>query len=151
MPKLPTLPEGFIPWLMNLQLLHVSWSSDCQGSVQIGSLKTLWHDHIARIDDTACPGRKTPFWLMSMRWTVKLAFKTTVHIETVPCRLLLRMARMNMDWKIQKLGPPFTRFHAVLSKMTKIIMVILPNEICLIPSSSSSSVDWSILCVGRRR
>ena len=150
MPKLPTLPEGFIPWLMNLQLLHVSWSSDRQGSVQIGSLTTLWHYHIARIDDTACLGRKTPFdwWACAEPWN--LAFKTTVHIETVPCRLLLRMASMNMDWNLQKLGPPFKRFHAVPSKMTKIIMVILPNEICLIPSSSSS-LDWSILCVGRRR
>ena len=32
------------------------------GSVQIGSLTSLWHDHIACIDDTACPGRKTAFW-----------------------------------------------------------------------------------------
>ena len=26
--------------------------------MQLGSLTTLWHDHIACIDDTACPGRK---------------------------------------------------------------------------------------------
>ena len=51
--------------------LHISWSSECQGSVQIGSLTTLWHDHIACIDDTACLGRKNAFWLMSIRWTVK--------------------------------------------------------------------------------
>ena len=51
--------------------LHIRWSSDCQGSVQIGSLKTLWPDHIACIDDTECHGRKTAFWLINMRWTVK--------------------------------------------------------------------------------
>ena len=38
----------------------------------MGSLTTLWHDHIACIDDTACPGRKTVFWRMSMRWTVNV-------------------------------------------------------------------------------
>ena len=51
----------------------LSWSSDCQVSVQIGSLTTLWHDHIAFTDDTACPGRKTTFWLTRMRWTVNLS------------------------------------------------------------------------------
>ena len=51
--------------------LHIRWSSDCQGGVQIGSLKTLWPDHNACIDDTECLGRKTAFWLINMRWTVK--------------------------------------------------------------------------------
>ena len=51
--------------------LHIRWSSDCQGGVQIGSLKTLWPDRNACIDDTECPGRKTAFWLINMRWTVK--------------------------------------------------------------------------------
>ena len=32
-------PEGFIPWLINLQFIAQKWSSDCQGSVQIASLK----------------------------------------------------------------------------------------------------------------
>ena len=41
--------------------LHISWSSNYQGSVQIGSLTTLWHDHIACIDDSACPDRKQDF------------------------------------------------------------------------------------------
>ena len=53
--------------------LHISWSSDCQGSVQIGSLTTSWHDHISFIDDTACPGREAAFCLPSMRWTVNLS------------------------------------------------------------------------------
>ena len=69
-------PEGFIPWLINFNYLHLSWSSDCQESVRIGSLTTLWHDHIAFIDDIACPGRKTrktAFWLTSMRWTMNLS------------------------------------------------------------------------------
>ena len=39
--------------------LHLSCSSDCHGRVQIGSLSSLWHDHIAFIDDTACRGKKT--------------------------------------------------------------------------------------------
>ena len=38
----------------------------------MGSLTTLWHDHIACIDDTACPGRKTAFCRMSMRWTLNV-------------------------------------------------------------------------------
>ena len=42
--------------------LHISWSSDCQGCVQIGSLTSLRRDHVACIDDTACRGRKTEFW-----------------------------------------------------------------------------------------
>ena len=33
---------------------------------------TTW-SYIACIDDTACPGRKTTFWLMRMRWTVNLS------------------------------------------------------------------------------
>ena len=47
---------SFHGWLI-YSYLHLSWSSDYQGSVQIGSLTTLWHDQIAFIDDTACPGR----------------------------------------------------------------------------------------------
>ena len=46
----------FHVWLI-CSYLHLSWSSDCHGSVQIGSLTTLCHDDIAFIDDTACPGR----------------------------------------------------------------------------------------------
>ena len=63
---------SFHGWLI-YSYLHLSWSSDRQVSVQIVSLITLWHDHIAFIDDTACPGRKTAFWLTSMRWTVNLS------------------------------------------------------------------------------
>ena len=51
----------------------LSWSSasDCQSSVQIGSLTTLWHDHIACIDDTACPTEKQHFdkWACAEPWT----------------------------------------------------------------------------------
>ena len=84
MPTLTTLNLLLIRWFYSMVDLftaickYLSWSSasDCQGSVQIGSLTTLWHDHIACIDDTACPGRKTAFWYMSMRWTVDLSIKT---------------------------------------------------------------------------
>ena len=62
----------FHGWLI-YSYLYLSWSSDCQVSVQIGSLITLWNDRIAFIDDTACPGRDTAFWLTSMRWTVNLS------------------------------------------------------------------------------
>ena len=62
----------FHGWLI-YSYLHLSWSSDYQGSVQIGSLTRLWHDHIVFIDDTACLGRKIAFWLTSMRWTVNLS------------------------------------------------------------------------------
>ena len=50
--------------------LRIIWSNDCQGNVRIGSLTTLWHVHIACIDDTACPGRKK----QRMRYTVKPFF-----------------------------------------------------------------------------
>ena len=33
-------------------------------------------DHIACIHDTVCPGGKTSFWLMSMRWNVNLSLLT---------------------------------------------------------------------------
>ena len=55
----------FYSWLI-YSYLHTRWSSDCQGCVQIGSLTSLQHDHIACIDDTA-------FWSMSMCWTVNLS------------------------------------------------------------------------------
>ena len=42
----------FHGWLI-YSYLHLSWSSDYQGSVQIGSLTALWHDHIAFIDNRA--------------------------------------------------------------------------------------------------
>ena len=51
----------FRGWLI-YSYLHISWSSDCQGSVQSGSSTSLWHDHFAFIDDTACSGRKTAYW-----------------------------------------------------------------------------------------
>ena len=35
----------FHGWLI-YSYVHISWSSDCQGSVQIGSLTSLWHDPI---------------------------------------------------------------------------------------------------------
>ena len=37
----------FHGWLI-FSYLHLSWSSDCQGSVQFGSLTTLWHDSMSR-------------------------------------------------------------------------------------------------------
>ena len=61
----------FHGWLI-YNYLHISWSSDCQGS-EFGSLTILWHNEIAFINDTACPGRKIAFWLMSMRWTLNLS------------------------------------------------------------------------------
>ena len=60
----------FHGWLI-YSYLHLSWSRDCQGSVQIDSLTTLWHYHIAFIDGTAFPGRKIAFnqWPCAERWT----------------------------------------------------------------------------------
>ena len=45
----------FHGWLIYSYFKYLSWSSasDCQGSVPIGSLTTLWCDHIACIDDMA--------------------------------------------------------------------------------------------------
>ena len=37
----------FHGWLI-FSYLHLRWSSDCQGSVQFGSLTTLWHESMSR-------------------------------------------------------------------------------------------------------
>ena len=69
-------------------------------------------------------------------------------IETVSCRLLQRMAGKDMDWNLEKLGQPFQSFNTMPANIIqKCIMVklVLPNEICLI---SSSSLYRRILCVG---
>ena len=55
------------------QIFKLIKSKWLPGRCEIGSLTTLWHDHIACIDDTACPGRKTAFWYTSMRWTMNLS------------------------------------------------------------------------------
>ena len=56
-------PRVLFPGWLIYSYLHLRWSSDCQGSVQIVSLTTLWHDHFAFIDDTPCLGRKIALWL----------------------------------------------------------------------------------------
>ena len=50
----------FHSWLITVICKYLSWSSasDCQGIVQIGSLTTLWHDHIDCIDDYSMPRQK---------------------------------------------------------------------------------------------
>ena len=47
-------------------------------------------------------------------------------IETVFCRLLLRMAFDGHGLKLQKVGPSFSNFNALPAKITrKIIMVLV--------------------------
>ena len=83
---------SFRGWLI-YSYLHLSWSSHCQGSVQIGSLTTLWHDHIAFIDDTACPGKKVAFSLTSMRWTANMYLWTFISSTSLlPYMILLSSA-----------------------------------------------------------
>ena len=70
---MPTLPTLNLLLTRRFYSKYLSWSSasDYQGSVQIYPLTTLWHDHIACIDDTACPGRETAFykWACAEPWT----------------------------------------------------------------------------------
>ena len=70
----------FHGWLI-YSYFHISWSSDWQESVQIGSLTTLWHNHIAWIDDIACPGRKTCRILIN---------EHALNREPVPCDWILK-------------------------------------------------------------
>ena len=51
--------------------------------MQIGSLTTLWHYHIACRDDTACPGRKTAFWKKACAYPWTCLFKFVVG--SIPC------------------------------------------------------------------
>ena len=51
--------------------------------MQIGSLTTLWYDHIAFIEDTTCPGRKKAFWLTSMHWTMNLSLQADISRKKV--------------------------------------------------------------------
>ena len=52
----------FHGWLIYSYLQSWSSASDCQQSVQICSLTTLWHDRIVYIDNTACPSGKQHFY-----------------------------------------------------------------------------------------
>ena len=40
-------------------------------------------------------------------------------IQTVTCRLLQRMARMDMDWRLEKAGPVFQALMLRLEKSRK--------------------------------
>ena len=60
--------------------------------------------------------------------------------ETVSCHLLLRMARMEMvgnGLELEKIGPIFSSFDALCSKITKknLLRLALPDKIHLISSS----------------
>ena len=48
--------------------------------------------------------------------------------ETIFCRLLQRVAKMDMDWNLTKLGQRFQRFQRLQKSITpkKIIMVSAP-------------------------
>ena len=61
-----------------------------------------------------------------------LLFKTIIYlgIESVSCRLLLRMAKMDMDWNLKMLGH---RFHARKNhQFSTLLQVVLPDEICVL-------------------
>ena len=81
----------FYGWLIYSHL-HVSWSSDGQGSVQIGSLSTLCHDHITCIDDTAAPAEKqhSDKWACAELWTCP--FKQKVWPQKFVSRILCCVA-----------------------------------------------------------
>ena len=105
----------FHGWLI-YSYWHTSWSSGCQGSVQIGSSTSLWHDHIACIDDTACRGRKTI--LINEHTLNREPVSLTLiclSIETASRRLLLRVESTGtsietaVGWKSQATGVPSSR------------------------------------------
>ena len=61
-------------------------------------------------------------------------------IETDSYRLLKRMARMDMDWNMKKLGQLFQVLMPCLQKKTpkKLLCLILPDEMCLISNHVSN-------------
>ena len=57
--------------------------------------------------------------------------------ETIFCRLLQRVAKMDMDWNLTKLGQRFQRFQRLqksITKKKKLLWLVLPEEIFLISS-----------------
>ena len=83
-------------------------------------------------------------------------FKIMVHFshfrlylgnETVSCHLFLRMTRMNMDLKLERLGKLCQVLLLCQQKsLKKLLWLVLPDEVCLI---SSSQLYRSILCMGK--
>ena len=53
--------------------------------------------------------------------------------ETIFCRLLQRVAKMDMDWNLTKLGQRFQRLQKSITKK-KLLWLVLPDEIFLISS-----------------
>ena len=67
-------------------------------------------------------------------------------IKTVSFRPLLRMARMDMDWNLKKLGYFFSSFNATPSNIAKkLLWLVLPDELSLV---SSLRLYLSSLCLG---
>ena len=69
-------------------------------------------------------------------------------IDTVSCRLLQQMLKMNMDWNLKKLGIFFPKITCSACKIhqKKYLWLALPDETCLI----SSSQNWGILWMDKR-
>ena len=49
-------------YLQIFKLIKCKWLPGDSGGCGDWFFATLWRDHIAYVDDTACPGRKTAFW-----------------------------------------------------------------------------------------
>ena len=53
-----------------------------------------------------------------------------LSFETVSCRLLQRMGRMDMDWNTLKNWAYFVKFYAESAKITKkLLRLVLPNDL----------------------
>ena len=66
--------------------------------------------------------------------------------KTVSCRLLIRMARMHMEWNLKKLDYFFSSFNATPANIAKkLLWLVLPDEISLV---SSLRLYLSSLCLG---
>ena len=64
-----------------------------------------------------------------------LFFKSKFSTETVSYRLSLRMAWIDMDLNLKKLRKLFKVLMPYLQKSPQISWLVLPEEICFIPSS----------------
>ena len=77
-------------------------------------------------------------WIPNIMVLQSCYLRWHLGIKTVSCRLLLWMARTNMDLKLENIGPSFP----TCSAPKKILWLVFPDDICLISSSFTYFFEW---------
>ena len=156
MPTLPTLnlllTRRFYSMFSFGKYLSCSSANDCLGSVQIGSLTTLWHDRIACIDDTACPGNKTAFLINDHalnREPVPLTFQNRSKKMFLHQRAIHMPTRHNNRRKSICLSQLEIFFHVLVYSCQPIVASVrwsLGANQRSYPKSGPT--DWTVLTIG---